>query len=188
MFWCPVDRLRNWVETPANMQQEGVASMFLPHPASLVRASVLPCVGAPMSESTVLLADAGAVPMGSTGAHVLGWGVCVCVCVCVCVFCACWSCVSGMCMHSRVCTHVSTCPCCSCFCALLLSSPLPSIPLLCLFVPLSCCRPSRSIRSLRSASSSPFTAFDCFSLPSFCLLCNLSYSLLPTAPPAPLRT
>ena len=41
MFWCPVNRLRNWVETLANMQQEGLASVFLPHPASLVRASVL---------------------------------------------------------------------------------------------------------------------------------------------------
>ena len=36
MFWCPVDRLRNRVETLANMQQEGVASVFLPHPASHV--------------------------------------------------------------------------------------------------------------------------------------------------------
>ena len=53
MFWCPVDRLRNPVETLANMQQEGVASVFLPHPASFARASVLPCVEAPMSESTV---------------------------------------------------------------------------------------------------------------------------------------
>ena len=91
MFWCPVDRLRNWVETLADMQQEGVASVFLPRPASLVRASVLPCVEAPMSESTVLLVDAGAVPTGSAGAHVLGgggrgWGwaegqrlLCVCV-------------------------------------------------------------------------------------------------------------
>ena len=48
--------------------------MFLPHPASLARASVLPCVEAPMSESTVLLADTGAMPTGSAGAHVLGWG------------------------------------------------------------------------------------------------------------------
>ena len=72
MFCCPVDRLRNRVETLANMQQEGVVSVFRPHPASLARASVLPCVEAPMSESTVLLADAGAVPTGSAGAHVLG--------------------------------------------------------------------------------------------------------------------
>ena len=54
MFWCPVDRLRNWVETLANMQQEGLVSMLLPRPATIVRASVLPCVEAPMSESTVL--------------------------------------------------------------------------------------------------------------------------------------
>ena len=72
MFSCPVDKLR--VETLANMQQEGVTSVFLPHHASLVRASVLLDLEAPMSESTVLLADAGAVPTGSTGAHVLGWG------------------------------------------------------------------------------------------------------------------
>ena len=62
MFWCPVDRLKKWVETLGNMQQEGLASVLLLHPASLFRASVLPCVEAPMSESTVL---------------------CVCVCVCV---------------------------------------------------------------------------------------------------------
>ena len=42
--------------------------MFLPHPASHIHASVLPYVEAPMSESTVLVADAGA-------------RVCVCVCV-----------------------------------------------------------------------------------------------------------
>ena len=74
MFWCPVDRRRNWVETLADMQQEGVASVLLPHPASPVCASVLPCVEAARSESTVLVADAGAVPTGSAGAHVLGWG------------------------------------------------------------------------------------------------------------------
>ena len=74
MFWYPVVRLGNGVETPANMQQEGLVSVLLPHPASLVRASVLPCVEAPMGESTMLLADAGAGPTGAAGAHVLGWG------------------------------------------------------------------------------------------------------------------
>ena len=39
MFWCPVDRLRNRVETLAHMQQQGLASVLLPHPAS-----VLPCL------------------------------------------------------------------------------------------------------------------------------------------------
>ena len=52
--------------------------MFLPRPASHVRASMLPCVEAPLSESTVLMADAGTQPTGSTGAR---------VCVCVCVMC-----------------------------------------------------------------------------------------------------
>ena len=66
-FLCsgaPSAGVRNQVENSThNMQQEGVASVLLPHPASPVRASVLPCVEAPMSESTV----------------------CVCVCV-ICTF------------------------------------------------------------------------------------------------------
>ena len=45
------------------MQQEGLASVFLPRPASHCRASMFPCVEAPLGESTVLSA------------------VCVCVCV-----------------------------------------------------------------------------------------------------------
>ena len=44
------------------MQQEGVAFVFLPQVASHIRASVLPCVEAPMCESTVLVADAGCSP------------------------------------------------------------------------------------------------------------------------------
>ena len=56
------------------MQQEGVVSMLLLRPASHVHASVLPCVEAPMSESTVLAADAGAQPTSTARAHVLGGG------------------------------------------------------------------------------------------------------------------
>ena len=48
--------------------------MFLPHPASHIRASVHPCVEAPMGESTLLAPDVGAQPMGTAGALVLGWG------------------------------------------------------------------------------------------------------------------
>ena len=83
-FWCSValpPGLRNWVEMTRNMQQEGVGLVLLPHPASLVRAPVLPCVEAPLGESGVLLADAGVrnprVPLELM--------CCVCVCVCVCV-------------------------------------------------------------------------------------------------------
>ena len=54
------------------MQQEGVASVLLSHLASHLPAFMLPCVEAPMSESTVLAAVVGAVPTGSAGAHVLG--------------------------------------------------------------------------------------------------------------------
>ena len=43
-----------------SMQQEGVGLVFRPRPASLVRAPVLPCAEAPLGESVVLLADAGA--------------------------------------------------------------------------------------------------------------------------------
>ena len=50
---------RNWVKITRNMQQEGVASLLLPLPASRFRAPVLPCVEAPLSESTVLNAVAG---------------------------------------------------------------------------------------------------------------------------------
>ena len=73
-----------------NMQQEGVGLVFLPRPASLVRAPVLPCAEAPLCESVVLLADAGGEkptgaavlladaggenPMGAAGAHVRGGG------------------------------------------------------------------------------------------------------------------
>ena len=46
--------------------------MFLLHPASRHHASVLPCVEAPLGESTVLSAVAGLEPMGPAGAHVLG--------------------------------------------------------------------------------------------------------------------
>ena len=79
MLWCPVDRLKNRVQIVLNMQQEGVASVLLPHPTSHVRAFVLPCLEAPTSESTVLAADVGAEPTGSAGALVLrrgeqGWG------------------------------------------------------------------------------------------------------------------
>ena len=73
MFWCPVDRPRNWVETLADMQQEGVASMLILQPASPVRASVLPCVEAPMSESIVLSADVGAVPKSWSSCAGMGW-------------------------------------------------------------------------------------------------------------------
>ena len=78
MFRCPVDRLRNWVETLADMQQEGVAAVLLPRPTSYLHVRVLPCVEAPMGESTLLPAVAGA--HGSAGALVLGlkglgWGV-----------------------------------------------------------------------------------------------------------------
>ena len=50
---------RNWVEMTHNMQQEAVGLVFLPCPASLVRAPVLPCAEAQLGESSVLLADAG---------------------------------------------------------------------------------------------------------------------------------
>ena len=61
-FWCSValpPGLRNWVEMTRNMQQEGVGLVLLPHPASLVRAPMLPCAEAALGESGVLLADAG---------------------------------------------------------------------------------------------------------------------------------
>ena len=61
-FWCFValsPGFRNWVEMTHNMQQEGVGLVFLPRPASLVRAPVLPCAEAPVGESGVLSADAG---------------------------------------------------------------------------------------------------------------------------------
>jgi hypothetical protein len=56
------------------VQQEGVASVFPPQPASHVCASVPPCVEAPMSESTVLAEDAGLQHTGTAEAHVLGGG------------------------------------------------------------------------------------------------------------------
>ena len=56
------------------MQQEGVVSVSLPHPTSHVHASVLACVEAPVSESTVLVAAAGAQPTSCAGALVLGGG------------------------------------------------------------------------------------------------------------------
>ena len=62
-FFCFValsPGFRNWVEMTCNMQQEGVGLVFLPRPASLVRAPVLPCEEAPLGESVVLLADVGA--------------------------------------------------------------------------------------------------------------------------------
>ena len=61
-FFCSVALslgLRPQVEMTCNMQ-EGVGLVFLPRPASLVRAPVLPCAEAPLGESVVLLADAGA--------------------------------------------------------------------------------------------------------------------------------
>ena len=61
-FWCShalSPGFRIWVEMTRNMQQEGVGLVFLPRPASLVRAPVLPCSEAPLGESSVLLADAG---------------------------------------------------------------------------------------------------------------------------------
>ena len=61
-FWCSVallPGLRNGVEMIRNMQQEGVGLVLLPHPASLIRAPVLPCAEAPWGECGVLLADAG---------------------------------------------------------------------------------------------------------------------------------
>ena len=51
------------------MQQEGVASVFLPHPASHFH-PVLSLHGGPLGESTVLMADAGA------GAHGFRWSPC----------------------------------------------------------------------------------------------------------------
>ena len=55
--WAP----RNRVEQLrlADMQQEGVVSVLIPHPAPRCRAFMLPCVEAPMGESTVLSAAAG---------------------------------------------------------------------------------------------------------------------------------
>ena len=50
---------------PAHMQQEGVVAVLLPHPASRCCAPVRPCVEAPLSESTVLLAAAGACTHGA---------------------------------------------------------------------------------------------------------------------------
>ena len=81
-FFCSVDLspgFRNWVEMTCNMQQEGVGLVFLPRPASLVRAPVLPCAEAPLGESVVSV-------------------VCVCVCVCVraCV-CVCVCALCGVC-------------------------------------------------------------------------------------------
>ena len=92
-FFCPSalsPGFRNWVEMTRNMPQEGVGLMLLPHPASLVRSPVLPCVEAPLGESNVPLADAGGEkptgaallladvggenPTGAAGAHVLGGG------------------------------------------------------------------------------------------------------------------
>ena len=61
-FGCSValsPGFRTWVEMTRNMQQEGVGLVFLPCPASLVRAPVHPCAEAPLGESGVLLADAG---------------------------------------------------------------------------------------------------------------------------------
>ena len=52
------------------MHQEGVASVLLPLPASCFRAPVLPCVEAPLGESIVLYAVAGAVT------HELRWSSC----------------------------------------------------------------------------------------------------------------
>ena len=60
--------------------------MFLPRPASLVRAPVLPCAEAPLGESVVLLADAGAKnPSLTYIASLQHCSHCSNVCVCVCV-------------------------------------------------------------------------------------------------------
>ena len=48
----------------------GVESVFLPQPASRLRAAMLPCVEAPLGESTVLLAATG------PGAHRVHWSSC----------------------------------------------------------------------------------------------------------------
>ena len=61
-FFCSVALLpgfRIWVEMICNIQQEGVGFVFLPRPASLFRASMLPCAEAALGESVVPLADAG---------------------------------------------------------------------------------------------------------------------------------
>ena len=70
---CPVGRLRNWVEMLANMQQEGAVSALLPHPSRL-RLTVLPCVEAPLGESTVLFAIAGVLAHGFRWSS---WSSCV---------------------------------------------------------------------------------------------------------------
>ena len=56
------------------MQQEGVASVLLPHPAFHLRAHVPPCGQAPLGESAVLSAAAARAR------------ACVCVCVRMCVW------------------------------------------------------------------------------------------------------
>ena len=66
--------LRHW----QTCKQEGVVSVLLPHPASHLRAFVLPCVEAPLRVHC-----AGGGRGGS--AHRIRWSSCaVCVCVCVC--------------------------------------------------------------------------------------------------------
>ena len=69
----------SWVELARNMQQEGVASVLLPLPASRFRSPVLPCMEAPLGESIVLYAAAGAVTHGfrwssCAGRGWRGWG------------------------------------------------------------------------------------------------------------------
>ena len=62
MFMCPVNGLQELgvgLRT-CNMQQKGVASLLLPHPASGLHVPMLPFVEAPLSYSTVLLAVVGA--------------------------------------------------------------------------------------------------------------------------------
>ena len=70
MFLCPVVRLQeNWVEghwQTCDMQQEGVAFVLLARPASPCHA----CAEAPVGESTVMLAVAGAE------AHRFRWSSC----------------------------------------------------------------------------------------------------------------
>ena len=61
MLRHPVGRLQDTgLSALANMQQEGVAAVFLLRLASHLGASVLPCVEAPVGESTPLLAVTGA--------------------------------------------------------------------------------------------------------------------------------
>ena len=56
------------------MQQQGVGSLLLPLPGSCFCAPMLPCVEAPLSESTVQPAATGGEARGAARAVVLGGG------------------------------------------------------------------------------------------------------------------